>query len=503
MKDDRLDAGCALYTAGQIREIELSFADKFQQGTYPLMEAAGHSAYQQLKHFWPEARRILILTGKGNNGGDGFVMARLATQERKKVTLCRFVDSEKLSGDALKAYMTLPRGGIELKDWQQIKLEEYDLVVDAMLGTGIKGAVREPFIEVIRAVNLVQTPVLAIDVPSGLDTNTGTFINCAIKADVTVTFVGHKRGLYSGDSANYRGKLRLLDLDIPADCFGQHEFAVVSEDWFSLRHKLVPRLPVSHKGDFGHCLVIGGAKGMLGAGVMAASAAARTGSGLTSAWLQQGAENLVSIRPEVMAKNISLDNIEQQVQLLPSVNCLVLGPGLGKESWAIQWMEKLRHCDRLMNKAKVWDADALNWLAENPDYDECRILTPHPGEAGRLLGISASEVNQDRFAASAAIARQYGGVCVLKGAGTVISDTHGMQIVCAVGNPGMASGGMGDILSGIIGGLLAQGFSLLDAAALGVCIHGEAGDMAAGKHHHYRGILATDLLKYLPVLLNP
>jgi NAD(P)H-hydrate epimerase len=166
-------------------------------------------------------------------------------------------------------------------------------------------------------------------------------------------------------------------------------------------------------------------------------------------------------------------------------------------------MALLSNNEQLIEKNKVWDADALNWLAENPDYDEKRVLTPHPGEAARLLGISVDEINQDRFDACESISQKFGGVCVLKGAGTIISDVNGMQIVCAVGNPGMATGGMGDVLSGIIGGLLAQGYSLLDAASLGVCIHGEAAELAAGKRAQYRGMLAGDLFRHFPVLLNP
>ncbi len=509
MKTNKLTAGIVLYTSSQIRDIELSYAEQFQNGTYPLMETAGKSAYLQLKSFWSDARKILVLTGKGNNGGDGFILSRLATEERMRVTLCNFCPKDKLKGDSLKAYNNLPRSGIRLVEWSELinddtnSLSQFDVIVDAMLGTGIQGAVREPFVDVIQRINQSNIPVLAIDVPSGLNADTGSLFNCAVKADVTVTFIGHKQGLYTGDSANYLGQVRLLDLSIPSNCYQKHEFSVVSENWASLKYKLKPRLPAAHKGCYGHCQIIGGAEGMSGAVILAATAAARSGSGLTSAWLQNDALSLLARQPEIMAKNIPLEQIPFQLDKLLSVKSLVVGPGFGQTEWSKKWMFLLNENEQLKEKAKVWDADALNWLAENPSHDELRILTPHPGEAARLLGVSSAEINQDRFAASEAIAQKFGGICVLKGSGTIISDANGMQVVCAVGNPGMATGGMGDVLSGIIGGLLAQGFSLLDAATLGVCIHGEAADRAAGKGLQYRGMLAADLFKHLPMLLNP
>ena len=509
MKNNKLTAGIALYTSSQIRDIEFSYAEQFQEGTYPLMEAAGKSAYLQLKSFWPDARKILVVTGKGNNGGDGFILSRLATEDRKRVTLCNFCPKDKLKNDSLKAYSKLPRSGIRQIEWSELvqddinNLNQFDVIVDAMLGTGIQGAVRAPFADVIKRINQGNVPVLAIDVPSGLNADTGNLFNCAVKADVTVTFIGHKQGLYTGDSANYCGQVRLLDLSIPSSCYQKHEFSVVAENWMSLKYKLKPRLPTAHKGCYGHCQVIGGVEGMSGAIILAATAAARSGSGLTSAWLESDALSLLARRPEIMAKNIPLEQIPLQLDKLTSVKSLVVGPGLGQTKWSKKWMSLLSNNEQLIDKTKVWDADALNWLAENPSHDELRILTPHPGEAARLLGISSAEINQDRFAASEAIAQKFGGICILKGSGTIISDANGMQVVCAVGNPGMATGGMGDVLSGIIGGLLAQDFSLLDAATLGVCIHGEAADRAAGRGSLHRGMLAGDLFKHLPMLLNP
>ncbi|TQV86966.1 NAD(P)H-hydrate dehydratase [Aliikangiella coralliicola] len=501
MKRHGLDTGVALYTSSQVRDIEADFGQ--EEGTYALMEAAGSAVYQELKIRWPHARRILILSGKGNNGGDGYVVARLAAEERKKVTLCNFCPRERLKGDALTAFKKLPRSGLQYSLWEQIEVGEFDLIIDALLGTGIKGPVRAPFDEVIRLVNLSSVPVLSVDVPSGLEADTGNVFNLAIQADYTVTFIGHKRGLYTGDSANYRGDVRLFNLNIPTQFYQKHQFNVFAENWRSLKYKLKPRDPVSHKGNYGHCKIIGGANGMLGAAVLASGAAAKSGSGLTSAWLQNGSVGLVSRQPEIMALDVAKEDISINLEAINSVNSLVVGPGLGRGDWAQTWMQKVSESDKLKSCAKVYDADALNWLAENPNFDGRRVLTPHPGEAGRLLGISSLAVNQDRFTSSHAIAQKYGGICVLKGSGTVVSDANGLQVVCPVGNPGMASGGMGDILAGIIGGLLAQGYSLMDAALLGVCIHGEAADRVAGIKNQHRGMLASELLQHLPDLLNP
>jgi len=509
MKKFDRDAGINLYTASQVKAIEQNYAKKFNQDTYPLMQAAGNAAYLHLIKFWPEAQRILIFCGKGNNGGDGFVLARLAAEAGKQVTLCAFSSESRLKGDSAKAFSQLPINGIcsvPASEFTQRGLENlgiFDVIVDAMLGTGIQGAVRESFAEVILKINQSGVPVLAVDIPSGVNADTGAVLNCAVKADKTITFVAHKRGLHTGESVNHRGQVALAKLDIPHDCYQINAINVVVENWHSLKRVLLPRLQSAHKGYFGHCMVIGGVTGMSGAMLLAATAAAKCGSGLTSARMQTGSLSLLARCPEIMCFDVELSEIKQQIEALPSITSLVVGPGLGQSNWSNEWMQQLNEIEGLKTRNKVWDADALNWLALNPDVDNNRIITPHPGEAARLLNISIAQINADRFASSLAIAQKYGGVCVLKGAGTVVSDNDGNQVVCDVGNPGMASGGMGDVLSGIIGALLAQGLSLFDAAALGVCIHGEAADRVAGKAKLYRGILASDLFEHFPLLLNP
>ncbi len=505
----------ALYSTAQIKNIEKAFAEESQYGTYGLMKKAGGIVFDQLICSWPDARKILVLTGKGNNAGDGFIFVRLAAERRLKITLCCLAEPSKLKGDALQAYNKIPQRVIQKESFEQLDYSQFDVIVDAMLGTGIKGKLQPPYLSVIKKINAANVPVLAIDIPTGVEADTGFVFSDAVQANLTVTFVGHKKGLYTADSARYRGRVKCFDLDIPNRFYQQHEFHLFSQNWQSLKYLLQPRSMVSHKGLFGHTLIIGGSKGMSGAAILAATAAARCGSGLTSAWVgKECALALISYTPEVMTLAIDDCEIEKLVQnesFLRQV--VVIGPGLGQSEKSDSWLSILSNVtsDKKIhskNTPQVWDADALNWLAKQSashhnKKNHCRILTPHPGEAARLLNMTTFEINQDRYLAARQIAETYGGVCVLKGAGTIIADDKGFQVVCSVGNPGMASGGMGDVLAGIIGSLLAQGYSLMNAAMLGVCIHGEAADLAAGKNEHYRGLLASDLFKHFPSLLNP
>ncbi|WP_444997330.1 NAD(P)H-hydrate dehydratase [Aliikangiella sp. IMCC44359] len=503
MKSHFIESNVPLYKVEQIQQVERFYADINGNGTFPLMQLAGKSAFDLMCQKWPQIQKLIVLVGKGNNGGDGLIVAKHASQSGIEVDLCFLCDPKALKGDALTAFNQLP-SHLHHQSWSQLDWSHYDVVIDALLGTGVQGEVKSPIKEAIEQINQSRLPVLSIDIPSGINANTGACTNVAVKATVTATYIGYKKGMYTGDAANYRGQVRLYPLGTSAECWQNQMAEVYAHDWDSLKFQLKPRELSSHKGNFGHCRVIGGASGMTGAALLASKAAARVGSGLTSAWVEQDAGVITAHCPEVMARCASINQIPDWVKTeLSLVSSLVVGPGLGQSDWSKQWMQQLQRSLLLEQINKVYDADALNYLASHHHVDHRRILTPHPGEAGRLLGVSAFEINQDRYAASLAIAKKYGGVCILKGAGTVISDATGKQVVCPVGNPGMASGGMGDVLSGVIGGLLAQGFDLFDAAQLGVCIHGEAADRAAGESHLYRGMLASDLIEFFPLLLNP
>lgn len=499
---NQLPVGSHLYSAQQVRDIEANYAANSTDGTYPLMEAAGKAAYLLLRQTYPDAMRIIIVTGKGNNGGDGYIVARLAIKDGLQVTLCRFCEPQQINGDAARAYQKLLELQPKFITWQAEVLLDYDIVVDALLGTGISGEVREPMASVITDINRSQLPVIAIDVPSGVNADTGSVANVAMHAVQTATYIGLKKGCYTGDALNFQGELKLFSLGLDDSCYPPPSETLLAYNWNAVKSWLKPRPVNSHKGLFGHCRVVGGAAGMAGAALMASAAAARCGSGLVSAWLQQDAAAIVTARPEIMAKNIGKEEIPAHASLLEESHSLVVGPGLGQSSWGQRWMRELSATNAFLLANKVIDADGLNWLALNPQYNERWILTPHPGEAGRLLNSNTPSINHDRFAAGLAIAKKYGGVSVLKGAGTIISCADGRQVVCPVGNPGMASGGMGDVLSGLIGGFVAQGFALFDAAILGVCLHGEAANRAAGSCGRYRGLLASDLLDYINILVN-
>ncbi|MDQ7048989.1 MAG: NAD(P)H-hydrate dehydratase [Enterobacterales bacterium] len=505
-----LQPAVALYTADQIKQIEKAYAAEVSDGMFQLMKRAGSAVFKLISMQWPEARRILILAGKGNNAGDGFVVAKLAAEKRLKVTLCCIEAEQCLEGDAKRAYEQMPQRVIDPVDVSQLNYQKYDLIVDAMLGTGLKGGPKGAYLSCINSANASGLPILSIDIPTGLEADTGFVYSDAIKAAHTVTFVGYKKGLYTGAAANFRGQVKLAKLDIPDKYFDQGPFHLFSQNWHSIKHRLKPRPVACHKGMFGHTIVIGGNQGMSGAAILASRASARSGSGLTSAWVAADcAASIVNHTPEVMAKGIALNQIDGMVKRLEKqATTFVIGPGLGMDDWSQAWIDSLSKSAATRQCAQVWDADGLNLLAKMDSADinyhnHHRILTPHPAEAARLLRTSTYSIEQDRFAAAQAIVDLFGGVCVLKGNGTIIVDQKGFQAVCPVGNPGMAAGGMGDVLAGIIGALLSQGHSLMDAAVLGVCIHGEAADRAAGPKGYYRGLMASDLFSHFSRLLNP
>ena len=377
------------------------------------------------------------------------------------------------------------------------------VIVDALLGTGLSGDVRASFAEAIAAINATELPVLAIDIPSGLCSDSGRVLGTAVQAVATISFIGLKRGLFTGAAIDHCGVVEFAGLDVPEAVYQRVSATSKRLDLDSIREHLPRRSRNAHKGLYGHVLVIGGDRGMAGAALMAAQAAGRVGAGLVSCATQPDhVAAFVARAPEIMAHGVrSQAELEP---LLERASVIVLGPGLGRSPWSEQLFERVwRHLQQ-SNIPAVIDADALNLLADGsivsaPNYSRW-VLTPHPGEAARLLGITNDEIQRDRFAAATALQQRYGGVTVLKGAGTLVASDDSIGIA-SFGNPGMASGGMGDVLSGVIGGLLAQHLSVKSAAEVGVCIHGRAGDIAAEQGE--RGLLATDLLPHLRELANP
>ncbi|WEM42097.1 NAD(P)H-hydrate dehydratase [Photobacterium sp. DA100] len=486
-----------LYRAEQVRRGERLVAVQQALDMYQLMERAGAAVFQVLEQGFTRQQHVLVCCGGGNNGGDGYVVARLAREAGFPVTLWQQGDGAKLHGDAARARDAwLAAGGQILPAGKAIPAS-IEVVIDALLGTGLKGEVRPEGQRLIAMINRIALPVIAIDIPSGLCADTGKVLGKAVKAQSTVTFIGSKLGLWTGQAAGYVGRIQFAGLQV-ADAFEQLEppsaWLIQAPD---VALSLPPRQRDAHKGDHGRILLAGGDLGMGGAIRLAAEAAARTGAGLVAALTQP--DNVLSIaaaRPEIMALGWQASGQTVAEHRLQWADVLVLGPGLGQSSWS----QVLYNVLAKTQKSHVVDADGLNLLARSPDYKNNRIITPHPGEAARLLACSVQEVEADRFRAARVLQQQYGGVVVLKGAGTLVDDGNRCW-VCPAGNPGMATGGMGDVLSGIIGALLGQGLSLVAAARCGVWIHSTAADRCAAEGE--RGMLASDLFPHIRQLVNP
>ena len=495
-----------LYRADQVRALDRAAIEQHNLPGSVLMERAGAAAFLAMQEAWPQARRIVVLCGTGNNGGDGFVLARHAHQDGLEVTAYQVGDGGSIAGEAFAALQRLQGAGVDPSPWESPTVTEdlarADVVVDALLGTGLNGVVEGQWREVIEAVTAAGRPVLALDIPSGLEADTGQVLGVAVRAALTVTFIGLKRGLSTGAGPEYCGVLRFDDLRVPADVYAQQSPAAARLDLAHLQRALARRRRDAHKGDFGHVLVIGGDHGMNGAARMAAEAALRVGAGRVSvATRGTHAALLSTVRPEIMSHGI--ESAKALGPLLERASVIAIGPGLGQSSWARELLGRVLE----QTVPLVVDADGLNLLAEEPARREQWVLTPHPGEAARLLGCTVGAVQDDRFAAAASLAESFGGVCVLKGAGTLVhggphAGSEGPPVgVCMAGNPGMATGGMGDVLTGIIAGLLGQGLGTVEAARLGVCLHAAAGDAAAKAGE--RGLLAGDLMSWVRRLANP
>lgn len=490
-----------LYTAAQSRQIDDSIMRGGLSGMV-LMKRAARAALAVLREQWPAATRITVLCGGGNNGGDGYLLAALAAEAGLLPRVIAVVPPAALRGDAAVAAEYAAGASVPIDtrfdDAPAMDLA-CDVLVDALLGTGASGAPREAFARTIEAINRAGVPVLSLDVPSGLSADTGWAEGAVVKADVTVMFITHKQGLYTAQAPDVCGQLihaPLVD-QLPA-MDDVHATALLSLPSLLSLH-LPPRQPTAHKGHGGHVMLVGGDAGMGGAIVLAAEAAARVGAGLTSAVTQpQHVAALLVRRPEVMAHGVTSG--QALAPLLDKPTVLVVGPGLGQSAWSEQMLQQ----STLSGLPLVLDADGLNLLAmgrvvrqrHRPDW----VLTPHPGEAARLLKTNTETVQCDRFAAVRAVQAQYGGTVILKGPGTLVCDVEGRVTLCAGANPAMASGGMGDVLAGLVGGLLAQGLVPSAAAQLAVCLHASMGLQAAGSST--RGVLAADLLAQLPAALD-
>lgn len=481
----------ALYSGAQVRELDRRAIAQHAIPGAVLMQRAGDAAFTLLRTRWPRARRIAVLCGPGNNGGDGYVVARLCREAGLDPFVLSLGTPTERPGDAAAARAACLAAGIPVREFDAARLREGEVIVDALLGIGIERAVTGEWRSVIEAINSASVPVLALDIPSGLHADTGAVLGAAVRAHATLSFIGLKAGLFIGAGREHAGEIFFDTLDVPAATYADtRPFArrIIRE---SLHGLLQPRARDTHKGDAGRVLVIGGGRGMPGAVRLAGEAAYRAGAGLVTLATHPGHAGSASLScPELIAYGVT--SAKTLRPLLERADVVALGPGLGQDPWS----RALFTAALKTRQPLVIDADGLNLLARRPVRRADWILTPHPGEAARLLGSTPAKIQRDRFAAARAIATRYGGVCVLKGSGTLIATASDPVIaLCDRGNPGMASGGTGDILTGVIAALRAQGLSPADAAHLGVWLHASAGDAAARGGEI--GLMASDLLPYL------
>ena len=495
-----------LYTAEQVRHLDQTAIESFGIDGFDLMKRAGRAAFRLARRYWPEVHSVVVLCGGGNNGGDGYIVAGLARQKGWQCRCIAVSEPDRLKGNARQAIEFARGEGVEVERYEALDGDEMEkaladtqLVVDTLLGTGLSGEVREPYATVIEAVNEAGAPVLAVDIPSGLCSNTGRSLGAAVEADVTITFIGRKAGLYTGKARDHTGPVTFDGLSVDAGVYAA-EPEPVARLWRQqeVAGSLPHRRPTTHKGDCGRVLVVGGDEGMGGAGILTAESALRAGAGLVFlATREAHAPVAIARRPEIQARAVEHGN--ELDALLEKVDVVVLGPGLGRDAWGQQMFQRVW----AFSGPVVADADALNLLSEAGDTRRPGwVLTPHPGEAARMLDSTVPRLEADRYQALRELVSHYQAAIVLKGAGSLVGAPGCTPALIEGGNPGMATAGMGDVLSGMIGALLGQGLDPFSAAATGAGWHALAGDAAACQVG-ITGLLAGDLCQYLLAAVSP
>jgi len=495
----------SVYSASTVRALERAAMAYALPGA-TLMARAAAGAFRVLRAEWPTVQRVLVLCGPGNNGGDGVELALLARAAGFVVVVCAPCGLP-VSGEARAAWARWSAQGGMLTAWSPALLDQTELVVDALLGIGLARPIEGDLRALIESLNARSQatlaaralPVLSLDIPSGLDADTGEVLGVAVNATATVSFLALKSGLFLGAAIDRVGTIWADGLRVPDTLLSACTPVlrrVVSAD----RDALLPaRARSSHKGRQGRVLIIGGSAGMAGAALLAGLSALRAGAGrVVVATIPAHAVAMTMAQPELMVMGV-----EQVADLLPALEAadvVAIGPGLGQSAWA----RALLSACCASAKPLVVDADALNLLALQPMTRAHWCLTPHPAEAARLLSISTEAVQADRLSAVRHLQERYGGVAVLKGAGTLIASEGDIPQVCDRGNPGMAIAGMGDVLTGIIAGIVAQQNEpikcLASAAAVGVWVHATAGDRAAQSYQ--RGLLASEVIAQIPFSVN-
>lgn len=486
------DLPLALYNAAQVRELDARLIAAGTPG-FELMQRAAHAAWRALRRRWPQVGEVTVLVGAGNNAGDGYLIAELAQRAGWVVRVLAVGAPQTLMGDAAMARDSAQAAGVAIAGWDEA-VPLRGVLVDALLGTGFVGELRPSYARAVEAINGAGLPVLAVDIPTGLHADTGCVTERAVRADLTVTFIALKIGLFTGDAPDWVGELAFDDLQAEPALVAQAPCAALRLAGGSVP-ALAPRARTAHKGSFGHVLVIGGDRGFGGAALLSAESALRTGAGLVS--LSTRPEHLLASLtrlPEVMCQPV--ESTYQLPGLCERSDVLVVGPGLGQQAWG----RSLLSVAAASSRPQVWDADALNLLALGVvELPGDSVITPHPGEAARLLGVDTVSVQTDRPAAALALARQYQAVVVLKGAGSLVAAPDGRLVLCDRGHPAMAGAGFGDVLAGLIGAMRAQGLDAFAAACLAVWLHASAGQCLGEMG---RGLVASDLIPTIRQLLQ-
>lgn len=481
----------SLHDAAQVRALDARLMAAGTPGAV-LMQRAAQAAWRALRRRWPQLRKLCVLAGPGNNAGDGYLLAVLARRAGWDVQVYSLADPARLRDAAAQAYAEACAQGVQVQPWHAEAVLD-GLLVDAMLGTGLAGELREPYATAVARVNASGLPCLALDIPSGLCADTGRLWGAAVRADLTVTFIALKLGLFTGAGPDQVGELCFADLQADAALCAAAP-AMAQRLATGNLQRLPARLRTAHKGACGRLLVVGGERGYGGAALLAAQSGLRGGAGMVSlATREEHVAAALARCPELMVRGLLSSG--QLLALLPGHDVLVVGPGLGQGAWG----RSLLTAAAQFEGAQVWDADALNLLAAGRVQIRAgAVLTPHPGEAARLLGCSLVEVQDDRPAAALRLAQRYQAVVVLKGAGSLVTDGHALRL-CEHGHPAMAGPGLGDVLAGLIGALLAQGLAALPASELAVWLHARAGERLGQAG---RGLLASELVGVIRELLE-
>lgn len=508
-------------TAEEMRNIDSQTINEVGIPGAVLMENAGLGVVHAIVNDFPasEFNRVSIFVGKGNNGGDGLVVARHLIKRGYNVNIYILSESEKFSGDALinlqiAQKMNLPMQFILSEEQLTLHkdiISHSDIIVDSIFGTGLKGAVRGLAGDVIEFLNSTGIPIIAIDLPSGLDADFGKVEGACIRADLTVTMALPKRGLLLFPGAKYVGNLDVADIGIPDGIVDSQGIAVNLIQPSFASGLLPARPPDGHKGLFGRAFLLAGSVGLTGAATMASQSALRVGAGLVTLGIPKSLNPIMEVKlteamtvalAETEDHSIAMRASNKIMSLIENVDVIAIGPGLSRNSETSSLVRKL--C-REVKIPKVIDADGLNALADGKkvlkELGSNTVLTPHPGEMSRLIDRPISEIQADRINIAMDFAKENGVVLVLKGVPTVIATPDGEAYLNSTGNPGLASGGTGDVLTGAIAGFIAQGLSAKDAAILGVFVHGLAGDLVAEEKGN-AGMIAGDVIEYLPLAIK-